>query len=341
MLGVFVDNKCEIIKGDSELEKQIEALIKLEKEYPDNLDIHYERINCEKGLKGENEFLFQLKNSGLGMSVLHDVTMEYEGLKAQIDFIVITQGYTYFVECKNLKGDIKVNERGEFIKTYTYNNRKRSVGIESPISQAQRHIELFKKKWFEINKNNLRRLFTANERLDNWNRPLVIMSNKENILDLRQAPKDIQEKIMKSDVVIEKIKRDIKKIDKDLLSGRKFRNEQAEGFLNFYCKKMNVDYYTYYKNKFVNKSIIDKEKIEDSNNRLRECLKQFRIQKAKTRGIPFNYVFNDDELEKIINLKPKNFDELKEANILTDVKLKLHGKDIVAVVNSMVKNKKV
>ena len=166
MLGLFVDNKCEIIKGDSELEKQIEALGKLEKEYPDNLDIHYERINCEKGLKGENEFLFQLKNSGLGMSVLHDVTMEYEELKAQIDFIVITQGYTYFVECKNLKGDIKVNERGEFIKTYTYNNRKRSVGIESPISQAQRHIELFKKKWFEINKNNLRRLFTANERLE-------------------------------------------------------------------------------------------------------------------------------------------------------------------------------
>lgn len=339
MLDFLVDNKCEILKNDSELEKQIEALKKLEKEYPDNMNIHYERINCEKGLKGENEFIFQLKNSGLGMAVLHDITMEYEELKAQVDFVVITQGYTYFVECKNLKGDIKVNERGEFIKTYIYNNVKKSVGIESPISQAQRHVEVFKKKWHE-NNNNLKRLFISNENLDKWYKPLVIMSNKENILDLRDAPEDIQEKIMKSDVVVEKIKRDIKKIDKEVISSRRYRNNQAKKFLQLYCKRIKVDYYRYYKNKFVNQSILEKEKSEALNISLRECLKQFRIQKAKNRGIPFSYVFNDDELDKIVNLKPMSFEKLKDANILTDVKLKLHGNDIIAVVNSIVNDKR-
>lgn len=329
-----LDNKCEIIKNDSEFEKQIKALEKLKAEYPDNEKIKNELRNCEKGLWGEKQLLFHLKNSNLGMAVLHDVNMQFEDLKAQVDFIVFTKGYTYFIECKNFYGDVKVNERGEFIKTYTYDNFTRSSGMESPITQAQRHIEVFKKIWNVQNKN-LRKLLYDTKSLDVWNRPLVVMSNSQNILDTRNAPQDIQDKIMKVDVVVDKIKKDIEGVDKDLYSSRKERNNNAKKILQFYNRTINKDYYKIYKEKFVDNTTLDREKRESEDNRLREALKDFRIQKAKSRGIPYTFVFNDEELEKIVKLKPCNLKELKDANILTDVKLKLHGQDIVVVVESM------
>ena len=100
---------------------------------------------CELGLKGEKEIEFELKNSNIGMYVLHDINMKYEDLIAQIDYIVITPASMYFIECKNLVGNIRVNSRGEFIREYIYNKRKVKEGIYSPIRQAERHIEIFKK----------------------------------------------------------------------------------------------------------------------------------------------------------------------------------------------------
>ena len=67
---------------------------------------------CELGLKGEKEIEFELKNSNIGMYVLHDINMKYEDLTAQIDYIVITPASMYFIECKNLVGNIRVNSRG-------------------------------------------------------------------------------------------------------------------------------------------------------------------------------------------------------------------------------------
>ena len=64
---------------------------------------------CELGLKGEKEIEFELKNANIGMYVLHDINMKYEDLTAQIDYIIITPASMYFIECKNLVGNITVN----------------------------------------------------------------------------------------------------------------------------------------------------------------------------------------------------------------------------------------
>ena len=41
------------------------------------------------GLKGENAIRYELKNSNIGMYVLHDINICYKDLKAQIDYIII------------------------------------------------------------------------------------------------------------------------------------------------------------------------------------------------------------------------------------------------------------
>ena len=111
-------------KKDSQLEEQISALKELQQEYPNNSKLNYKLKLCELGLIGENEIEFELKNANIGMYILHDVNLKYKDLTAQIDYIIITPGYTYFVECKNLIGNISVNNRGEFIREYIYNHKK-------------------------------------------------------------------------------------------------------------------------------------------------------------------------------------------------------------------------
>lgn len=51
----------------------------------------------------------------MDMYVLQDIYIETEdGRGAQIDFIVITEKITFFIECKNLVGNIDVDSKGNF-----------------------------------------------------------------------------------------------------------------------------------------------------------------------------------------------------------------------------------
>lgn len=49
--------------------------------------------------------------------------------------------------------------------------------------------------------------------------------------------------------------------------------------------------------------------------------------------IPAYYVFNNEELDKLIEIKPKTIQELKQANILSEVKIKTHGEYIIKEFN--------
>ena len=71
---------------DSLLQKQIQKDIKL----------------LKYGIAGEEKIAFELKNSHMPMFVLHDLYIEYNGLSAQIDYLIVTKGKAFLVECKNL-----------------------------------------------------------------------------------------------------------------------------------------------------------------------------------------------------------------------------------------------
>ena len=85
--------ETEFLKNSNELEKQLIILEKLHEQYPHNEKILNKLKTFKLGYKGEKEIEFELKNSNIGMYVLHDVNLVINGVKAQIDYIVITPAY--------------------------------------------------------------------------------------------------------------------------------------------------------------------------------------------------------------------------------------------------------
>lgn len=319
-------------KNSSNLQKKYDALIRLKEEYPNNSEIQEELYIVKKGLDGENEIRYQLSKSNLGLYVLHDVNIEYENLTAQIDYVVITKAYCYFIECKNLIGNITIDEKGEFIREYTFNGKKIKKGMYSALRQVEAQRDVFKKIWNnKLNKNkiinNIKRVLSENYFTDTY-RILVVAANNETILNTKYAPKDIKYKIIKSDSLIRQIEYELNHSDKDLWSSKSEMEKQAYFFIKL-CVDKNINYYQVYKEKFVKENVTSYE-----DNTLKDKLIEFRKNRSKEMSIPAYYVFNNEELESLLKLKPKTIEELKNSKILPDVKINTHGKQIINIIKN-------
>ena len=168
------------------------------------------------------------------------------------------------------------------------------------------------------------RLFRQ-DNLDKWYKPLVVFANSNNTLDLKNAPKSFYNKVLKSENLVELLKKDYKECDKDLLVNKKAMESTAYSIMKNYHKTIQVDYIKKYE------SMVIENKVIENNQEKREKLVQFRKEKAKNRNIPEEYIFSDDELERIMQLKPKNIEELIHSKILSDIKIKYHGDEIVSI----------
>ena len=96
----------------------------------------------------------------------------------------------------------------------------------------------------------------------------------------------------------------------------------AQSYFNLSSTE-EINYYEYYKDRFYKKI-----KLENNDN-LKERLVELRKNRSNEMNIPAYYVFTNDELEKIAELRPKTIEELKNSNILTSIKLKTHGEKII------------
>lgn len=319
-------------KKDSQLEEQISALKELQQEYPNNSKLNYKLKLCELGLIGENEIEFELKNANIGMYILHDVNLKYKDLTAQIDYIIITPGYTYFVECKNLIGNISVNNRGEFIREYIYNHKKIVEGIYSPIRQAERHIEIFK-KLLDENQTGIMYNLLKNVQ-QSWFKPLVVLANSKNILKLQYAPKEIKSQIVRSDSLIDYIKKDINNLDKDYLSSQKYMNDLAFKIMQNYNQDIEKDYKEDFQ-KWLEKDKVEPLSSNANNEDIKNKLINYRKTKSQEKNIPPYYIFTNEELNLLLTHLPKTYQELEKSNILSNIKLKLHGQEIINIINNL------
>lgn len=309
-------------KSDSDLQERFVALTKLNKEYPNNNDVLSELYIVKKGLEGEKEISYQLQKANIGMYVLHDVKVKYGDLTAQIDYIVITPIFIYFIECKNLIGNITVNENGDFIREYTFNGKKIKKGMYSPLRQVEAQREVIRKIW-ESKASGLVKLF-GSKNFDYYRKVLVVVANQETILNTSKAPKDIKSKVLRADALVRKIQYDLSHISSDdSYSSKKNMELTAQSYANL-CINENIDYYKYYKDKFCKNNISDN---------LKERLVELRKTRASQMKIPAYYVFTNTELEKLVELKPSSIDELKKLNILSPVKIKTHGEYIINEIN--------
>ncbi len=301
------------LKNDSNLENIITTLQTIYEKNPSNYLIEKDLALFKRGYNGEKEIEYELKNANIGMFVLKDINLQYEDLTAQIDYVVVTTGKVYLIECKNMVGNIRVNERGDFIREIF----DKKEGIYSPLRQAERHVEILKKIW--LSRSNFIKKFFAEEKFDYWYVPLVVFADSKSILNTKYAPKYILNKVVKSDQLVNYIKNDLKKIDKSLLSGKKKTEEIAKSILALHTP-IQYNFKKY-------------ETINNSFSTIRNKLIEFRKNKSKEKNIPLYYIFSNEELDKIIKTMPKSINELEHQNILSNIKLRCHGKEIIDIIN--------
>ena len=312
-------------KENSDLQSKYDALKKLNGEYPNNEELLSELFVVKKGLDGENEIAYQLKKAHIGMYVLRDIKVKHEDLTAQIDYVIITPVYTYYVECKNLVGNITVTDKGDFIREFTINGRKIKKGMYSPLRQVGAQREVIRKIW-ESNSSAIKKFF-ASKNFDYYRRVLVVAANQDTILNTNRAPKEMKYKILRADALVRQIEYDLDHRGNDeYLESKKSMEEMAQSYVDLSSKE-EINYYDYYKEKYCN------DVSAPINDDLKDRLIELRKNRSNEMNIPAYYVFTNEELDKLVELRPKTIEELKNANILTTIKIKTHGEEIIKVIN--------
>ena len=319
------------LKEDSDLEKQLNELRNIREKLQNTDEIDKDIKLLEYGIAGEKEIAFELKNANIGMYVLHDVTFEYDGNKAQIDYLLFTRGYFYLIECKNLVGNITVDSNGQFYREYEYKGKKIKESIYSPYTQAVRHQDMMKKVW-SINHGTISNLIFGNQGKDFF-RPIVVLSNSKSFLNTKYAPKDIRKDIIRADQLVSYIKKDLDNLSIMQLNTEKNIKDAAEVWLSrTTTNTRNIA--DKYKKEASNAVMKHKEQVSSVNDvNIEKELKTFRKEKSTKMNVPAYYIFTDEEMNSIIKLMPKTIDELKNSNILSDIKVKCHGDEIIEIIN--------
>jgi hypothetical protein len=315
------------------------------------------------GLSGESNILYELKNSHMPMCVLHDLFLSDGGLTAQIDYLIITRKCIFVVECKNLIGNIEITCNGDFIRTLQYNGKYIKEGIYSPITQNQRHIELIKQIRLKEKSNFITQIIFERN-FYNVYRPIVVLANEKTVLNNKFAKKEVKDKIIRADQLISYIKR-----INQLSESERSENDMMDLGYSFlrYHKPNPVDYTAKYQIKenttnansqaeanrgygeVVVKQIKPSEPVttpapvqavsmetSHSSEQLIKELKAYRLKKCREENIKAYYIFNDNQMNELIEKKPQTPYQLKNVAGFGDAKVEKYGSDIISIIKSFV-----
>lgn len=203
-MALFATPKPVVLKEGSTAEEQLRRMEAAKGTLGPRAEARLEKDLrlVRAGIEGERRILYELKNSHMDMFILQDLFLKHEGLTAQIDFLVVTPQRNFVIECKNLVGNIEINSRGDFIRSFEGGKRE---GIYSPITQNQRHLELIK-ALRKASRNTVANL-VAGSSTDDVYRSLVVLANPKTILNDRYAKRDVKVQVIRADQLIETIKR--------------------------------------------------------------------------------------------------------------------------------------
>lgn len=151
---------------------------------------------------------------------------------------------------------------------------------------------------------------------------LVVLANPKSILKSRYAPKEIKEKVIKADQLIDYIK----KHEQSAFRNQKDMIAMADGLLSYHQKQEIPPIQE--ENTF--------ESIEANNDdQLIESLKKYRMNKAQEKNLPPYYIFNDITLNEIIAYKPTTIEELLSIKGFGPKKCDWYGEDILDIIRSL------
>lgn len=283
------------------------------------------------GLMGEKNVAYELKNSHMPILILHNLYLEFNGLNAQIDFVVVSEKFILVIECKNLVGEIDINSKGEFTRVFKTSTGKvyKKEGMYSPIVQNERHLGLIKDI---LESEGFKR-----EKLDKAIDQISVVANEKAVINDRFAKEKVKKRVIKHDQLIEKMKEISRK------SSISFTEETMYKISNIllkYNKEYSIDYSKMYnidkneieETKTVQNNEDNAEKISIEQTELYKELKKYRLNKSKEEMVKAYYLYTNVQLEEIVKLKPKTLNELANINGFGKVKCEKYGTDIIDIV---------
>lgn len=345
-MGLFTKKMGPVfLKETSENLSFIEKLQELKECAIGNLAVKLDQqINIAKyGELGEKNIAFELKNSGMDMYILRDICLTIGDLSAQIDYLVITRKCIYILECKNLIGNIEIDSKGDFIRTYSFQGRTIKEGIYSPITQNERHLEILKDIRKE-NKKNFISKFLFERHFDDNYKSIVVLANPKTYLNDRYAPKHIKNQVIRADRLISYIKNQEIELkchemsDDDMLELAKFylnkNNSQRSDYTQKYEEILKEIKSSAKDNKEnTNESCKETVKVEMKcdDTELIKKLKEFRLNQSRLEKIKPYYIFSDAQMNALISCSPHSKEELLEVQGFGKVKVNKYGDEILKI----------
>lgn len=337
------------LKEDSDTQKYIQNLKDIKEQSDGNIKsiIDKEIRLASSGLTGEDNIAFELKNCDMPIYVLRDLHIECDDVSAQIDYAVVTKKFILFIECKNLIGDIEIDSQGNFIRTYELYGKKIREGIYSPITQNQRHLDVMKRIMISKQPNKIME-FAAEKLFNSMYKSVVVLANPKTILDDKFAPKSVKDKVIRADQLGTYIK-NIYKSSKEPICNDKQLLAQAENLLSKH-KPNETDYIKKYQTIVIDKdkyqSIEENTVISHISNQsdsrgidienLTIELKRFRLNKSRAEDIKPYFIFNNKQMEHLLEVLPKTKIELQEVNGFGPVKAERYGDEIIEIIQKFV-----
>lgn len=263
------------------------------------------------------------------MYVLHDLYLEYEDLSAQIDYLIITRKGIFVIECKNLFGDITINQNGDFVRSMNLGRKVVKEGIYSPITQNKRHLEIIRQVRAQ-DKGALARVFFKKYFYDRYH-SIVVLANPKTILDTKDAPKEVKNQVIRADQLIEYIKKVNATIKVEPSSDKEIR-ELAEYFLGKH-KSKEIMYHKKYEQMIEEEPDTSVTSEDDSNNveLLIQKMKEYRLQQSREDKVKPYYIFTDKQMLELIEKKPSTIEELMNISGFGEVKCGKYGEQIIEI----------
>lgn len=277
---------------------------------------------AQYGLEGENKVAYELKTSGIDMYVLHDIYLEIDDLTAQIDYIVVTRKLIFIIECKNLYGNIEIDNAGNFVRQFGSSSPKE--GIYSPITQNQRHLRVLKEIRKESKGNFLLKMAFEKNFDENY-KSIVVLANPKTYLNAKYAKKEVKQQVIRADQLVAYIKETNGSAKTESMS-EKAMLELA----NFYLGK-HVQEHSDYAKRYEEMIAQHETSSGPSEAELVQKLKEFRLQQSRKENIKAYYILNDAQMQDLIAKNPQNKEELQAVAGFGKVKAEKYGDAILSI----------
>lgn len=315
------NDKSSIIEG-------LEQLLNSEDPTIDVKKVTHHLKTFKIGQTGESSVLFELKNSMLPMVVLHDVTIEMDGYKAQMDFVIITHKFILVLEVKKLFGNIEVTDKGEFLRVITKNNRVvNKEGMYSPINQVERHVAILEK------------FLRSKDAIDKCPvRYAVTFANPKTIINMsKNAPQHIKNNVIRHDQIKTFLTAELDKksptfmLDKYLFSIADTVKSHALD-LPFNRENYLLPVSSGNENNVVSpESTMIQIELNEKED-LSHILMEYRSKKAKQLNCKPYYIFNNHTLGELVTLKPVTNNQLLVVPGMGPKKTEEFGEEIINII---------